>query len=74
MTLDNLKIGFKGIIKEINIVGGMKRRLLDIGLVKGTIVESVLKSPSGDPIAYSIRGAMIAVRREDSRNVVIEII
>lgn len=74
MTLDNLKIGLKGKIKEINIVGSMKRRLLDIGLVEGTIVESVLKSPSGDPIAYFVRGTIIAVRKEDSRHVIIEAI
>lgn len=41
------------------------RRLSDLGLTKGTIVECVLKAPFGDPTAYRIRGAVIAIRSCD---------
>ncbi len=44
----------------------MRRRLQDIGLIEGTKVEMYTKSPSGDPIAFLIRGAVIALRTEDS--------
>lgn len=51
--------------------GSMRRRMLDIGLVEGTEVECVQKSPMGDPVAYLIRGAVIAIRSEDSANILI---
>lgn len=43
----------------------------DIGLIEGTPVECLQKSPSGDPVAYLIRGAVIALRREDSGRVMV---
>ena len=49
----------------------MKRRLQDLGLVEGTQVACVQKSPHGDPIAYHIRGAIIALRYEDAAMVAI---
>ena len=51
------------------VVGAMRRRLQDIGLISGTRVECVGVSPLGDPAAYLIRGAVIALRREDSDGV-----
>ena len=45
-----------------NIAG----RLRDIGVMEGTVIECVGRSPLGDPAAYRIRGAVIALRREDA--------
>lgn len=49
----------------------MRRRLQDIGLIEGTKVKCLQKSPAGDPVAYLIRGAVIALRSEDSSNILI---
>lgn len=49
----------------------MRRRLQDIGLIEGTRVECLQKSPAGDPVAYLIRGAVIALRTEDSANIMV---
>lgn len=49
----------------------MRRRLQDIGLIEGTRVECLQKSPAGDPVAYLIRGAVIALRAEDSEKVLV---
>ena len=68
-TLNNLNIGDRCKIKDINISGNMYRRLLDIGLIEGTEVECVGKSPTGDPKAYYIRGAIIAIRNENTKNI-----
>lgn len=68
-TLDILKSGQTAVIVNLNSVGSMRRRLLDIGLVEGTRVECVGKSPSGDPSAFLIRGAVIAIRSEDCRDI-----
>lgn len=71
-TLNELKKGEKAIIKELNIESSMKRRLLDIGFIKNSIVECVLESPLKDPKAYSIRGTLIAIREKDAKQIWIE--
>jgi ferrous iron transport protein A len=50
----------------------MRRRLLDIGLIENTRVECLGRSPGGDPAAFLIRGAVIAVRDQDGRDVLLE--
>jgi DtxR family Mn-dependent transcriptional regulator len=49
--------------------GAQRRRLLDLGLVPGTRVASELRGPSGDPTAYRIRGALIALRRDQAHHI-----
>ena len=57
--------------RVLNIASGglIRRRLLDLGLISGTTVEFLGTSPMGDPKAYLIRGAVIAIRAKDSRRV-----
>ena len=64
--LTDLCEGQRATVKEIIAGAGMRRRLQDIGLIGGTSVECVQASPFGDPVAYLIRGAVIALRKEDS--------
>jgi len=47
--------------------GAERRRLMDLGLVPGTVIEVEMTSPLGDPTAYRVRGAQIALRREQAR-------
>lgn len=67
MNLNELPLNTVGIIDELNCNGNIRRRLLDLGLVKGTKITPVFKSPSGDPTAYEIRRTLIALRKEDSK-------
>ena len=46
--------------------GPARRRLLDLGVVPGTVVRPRMRSAGGDPVAYDIRGALIALRREQA--------
>ncbi|MEZ5065732.1 MAG: metal-dependent transcriptional regulator [bacterium] len=46
-----------------------RRRLMDLGIVPGTRIEAVLASPTGDPIAYRVRGTTVAIRRDQSRHI-----
>jgi len=46
--------------------GVERRRFLDLGITPGTIIKAELRSPGGDPTAYQIRGALIALRREQA--------
>ncbi len=59
-------------VKELRALDNMRRRLLDLGLINGTLVESLRRSPSGDPTAYQIRGAVIALRSEEASNIFVE--
>ncbi|MEG1633416.1 MAG: FeoA family protein [Oscillospiraceae bacterium] len=63
--------GSCAVIARLDTRGAMRRRLLDIGLIEGTRVECLGRAPSGDPAAYLIRGAVIALRREDCRDIII---
>lgn len=73
-SLSKTKPGEKAIIKTLNVEGNMRRRLLDIGLVKNTKIECLGKSPGGDPAAYFIRGAVIAIRKADSEKIIVHIV
>lgn len=52
--------------------GAQRRRMLDLGVVRGTVIVPELVSMSGDPVAYRIRGALIALRREQASWVSVE--
>lgn len=70
-TLSLLTPGEYGIVKGISEESKLRRRLLDLGLVPGTKVLCVIKSPLGDPAAFLVRGALIALRCEDSQNIIL---
>ena len=70
-TLTALREGERARVAALLTEGGMRRRMQDIGLIEGTEVECVQKSPAGDPVAYRIRGALIALRAEDSARVLV---
>ena len=56
MNLSEVKINKPCKILEIHCKEDIKRRLLDLGMIKGTRITPVLISPSGDPKAFDIRG------------------
>lgn len=71
INLSQLPLNKKGSIKEIKCEGNIKRRLLDMGLVKGTKIMPVLVSPTKDPRAFEVRGSIIAIRKEDAEKIFI---
>ena len=73
LTLDRICVGCKAEVVRLRTHGSMRRRLLDIGLTEGAVAECVGRSPSGDPSAYLIRGAVIAIRAEDCRGIVVRL-
>ncbi|RPF49154.1 ferrous iron transport protein A [Hydrogenoanaerobacterium saccharovorans] len=70
-TLYTIPEGKTAKVNYLLATGSMRRRLQDIGLIEGTDVECLQKSPSGDPVAYLIRGAVIALRSEDSSKILV---
>ncbi|EGD48070.1 FeoA family protein [Ruminiclostridium papyrosolvens DSM 2782] len=72
IQLNYLPLGKKGKVKALMSDGPTRRRMLDLGLIADTEVEALQKSPSGDPIAYDIRGAIIALRSEEASKIIVE--
>ena len=70
-SLCDLSLGQRASVTALTTEGEMRRRLLDIGLTENAKVECVGQSPFGDPTAFLIRGAVIALRREDCRGIMI---
>lgn len=72
IPLSQMAEGQHARVAELLVTGSIRRRLLDIGLVEGTDVACLQKSPAGDPVAYLIRGAVIAIRGEDSSQILMD--
>lgn len=53
-------------VLSIDAKGELRRRFFDLGIIEGTIIEVLYRSPFGDPTAFLIRGAVIAMREEES--------
>ncbi|NCB63119.1 MAG: ferrous iron transport protein A [Clostridia bacterium] len=71
-SLCALRDGESAYVKNVAGESAMRRRLLDIGLIPGTRVTCQGHSPAGDPAAYLIRGAVIALRSKDAGCVTLE--
>ncbi|WP_425449130.1 FeoA family protein [Dethiothermospora halolimnae] len=74
ISLNKLSIGSTAKVEKLTAEGNARRRMLDLGLINNTTVESIMKSPAGDPIAYYIRGAVIALRKEESSKIFVKVI
>ena len=66
LTLDTLTAGQTARVLRISSQQSIGRRLLDLGFIPGTPVRCVRKAPAGDPTAYAVRGAVVALRRGDA--------
>lgn len=74
IPLNQLPLGKKCKVKKLTSNGLIRRRMLDLGLIDNTVIESLHKSPSGDPVAYLIRGAVVALRKETASMILVELI
>ena len=70
-TLNQLPRGESAEICALRTSGAMRRRLMDLGFVPGETVRALYRSCSGDPVAYLINGAVIALRGEDAKGIVL---
>lgn len=73
-NLSELCVGERGVVSEIGLQAAMKRRLQDMGMINGTEVECVGKSPFGDPAAYLLRSTVIALRGADAGQVKMKVV
>ena len=69
MTLNELRVGERARITKMNVRGGMRRRMQDIGFLEGAEVSCMLRGRSGEPGAFLVCGALIALREEEMKRV-----
>lgn len=74
IALARLPVGQQAVVRDIapSCTGLQRRRLLDLGFVPGTRVAAEFASPSGDPVAYRVRGTLIALRSDQAQLIRIE--
>ena len=66
MTLNKLEIGKTAKIVRLNGEGAVKRRIMDMGLTKGTEVTVRKVAPLGDPIEITVRGYELSLRKDEA--------
>ena len=69
MSLYDLNLGEKAIIKYINGDDKLTKRLLALGCIEGTEIEIKRIAPLGDPIIVNLRGFDLAIRKKDAKNI-----
>lgn len=72
LRLHNATVGSVVQVENLVSTGILRERMLALGLTKGARVEVIRRGPSGDPTVFNIRGAMIALRNEESSLVTIQ--
>ncbi|MCO1600653.1 MULTISPECIES: FeoA family protein [Desulfosporosinus] len=68
-SLSDLSLGSDCQIVSLELSGLLRRRILDLGIVPGTLIRCIRRGPSGDPTAYMVRGTLIALRSEDAAQI-----
>lgn len=66
-TLADIPPSSSGVVTAVHSEGLERRRMMDLGIVPGTVIKAEMRSPMGDPVAYRVRGALIALRQEQAR-------
>ena len=72
ITLDQLHPGQAGRIVRVGAVGLIKRRIVDMGVVRGTAIRVIKIAPLGDPIEVKIKGYNLSLRKEEAREITVE--
>jgi ferrous iron transport protein A len=68
-TLKDVKVGQSANVAKLTGVGALKRRIMDMGLTKGTHVYVNKVAPLGDPIEITVRGYELSIRLDEAANV-----
>ena len=66
MKLSELKTGERGVVVRVSGHGSFRKRILELGFIKGNLVKVVLNAPLKDPIEYEVIGYKISLRREEA--------
>ena len=72
-NLSDLEPGDKSKVTHVGGSGGERRRMMDMGIVRGSRIEVVRKAPMGDPVEFLLRGYNLTLRKEEAEVVRVEV-
>lgn len=70
-SLNDLMLEKSAVIESVNCRNNLKNRLYDLGILKNSVITPIYKSPFGDPTAYLIKNAVVALREKDCENIIV---
>lgn len=71
-TLNMLEIGQRARVIQVKGRGSSRKRLLDMGMVPGTVLSVTKKAPMGDPIDFKLKGYNLSLRKQEAETVIVE--
>lgn len=74
VPLSSLKAGDKGIVVRIGGSGLTRRRILDMGVVKGTEIEVIRAAPFGDPVEFFLKNYNLTLRKAEADNIYVSLV
>ena len=66
MKLSELKTGERGVIVKVTGHGGFRKRIVEMGFIKGKTVEVLLNAPLQDPVKYKVMGYEVSLRHQEA--------
>lgn len=72
LRLNQCDVGEKVRVRSLTMKGNKSRRLMDMGLLPGTIIEISRVAPFGDPVAIKLRGFEMSFRRQEAKGIIVE--
>ncbi len=73
-TLFDMRPGQKAVVKKVHGEGNLRRRILDMGILRGTELEMIKKAPLGDPIEFKVKGYDLSLRQSEASLVEVEVL
>ena len=70
--LTEMEVGQAAVIVKVNGVGAARRRMIDMGMTKGTTVAVIRKAPMGDPIEFRLKGYNLSLRKAEADLILVE--
>lgn len=70
-TLRDVPVGDSATVVKLTGDGAIKRRIMDMGITKGTKVDVRKVAPLGDPIEVTVRGFELSLRKDEAKNVLV---
>lgn len=71
--MSDMRVGEKGKTTRIEGSGALRRRIMDMGIVRGAEIEMVRDAPLGDPVEFLLKGYNLTLRREEAKTIWLEV-
>ncbi len=70
-TLNNLQLGSSAVVRSVECKDNLINRIYDFGIIENSIIKPLFRGPFGDPTAYLVKNAVVALREKDSKYIIV---